>query len=155
MKPALRRTHTQPDSPADRKASGSRNKIIPLVIFALFAMIVVSQEHSWLHEQFQRLVNPEAFSALSHCREATLADSQPPEFARILRGGNAHKTTAGYVVDALVVGEMGADGGELPFSITCYVDRQGTVASLHREPLNRHDAETRQPRNENRSLKPQ
>ena len=109
--------------------------LIPLMIFGSVALFIASREIPWLKDRINALVAPAQQSAIELCREAALDESPQPEFARLIRRGEATATQNGYLIDHLVLGEMSTDKGEQRIAVTCHVSSDGALVNLHREPM--------------------
>lgn len=135
--PYRRNSENQPQyRPGGQRSSGRRGRsLIPLLIFAAAALFIASREIPWLKDMINAWVAPAEQQAIELCREAALQESPQPEFARIIRRGEATKTQNGYLVDQLTLGEMSTAEGEQLIRITCHVSQDGVIANLHRETI--------------------
>lgn len=122
---------SSPKKPRRRSGIG---KILPLLLFALFALFILKEQFPLLDDKFRALVKPAEFGAIKVCREAAVAKSNNPAFARLIHFGKANKTQNGYFIDYLTVGEMVAESGESRFSVTCHINQAGELANFHAEP---------------------
>ena len=119
-----------PDHGRPRRRRGSR--LIPLLIFAGFGLFVLKEQVPAVNDAFQSLLRPAAFRAIEACREAALAGSPNPDFARLLRRGRASETRGGFFVDDVVVGELERGKGEVRREVECHVDRDGKGVEVTR-----------------------
>lgn len=123
-----------PSSPArnDGRKSGLQRIIVPLAIGAMI-LVVLTQEVPQVQEWMEAMVRPEQSRARKACHTQALAAATHPDFARLLDRGNVHRTQNGYYIEAIVVGEMNADGKETLYRFSCYADPGGRVVNTHRE----------------------
>ena len=116
------------------------NRLLPLLIFAVFGLFMLKEQVPAVDDAFQSFIHPAAFRAIEVCREAALAGSADPDFARLLERGRAHGTRNGFFVDRVVIGELERGKGEVRRAIECHIDSAGNLVDL-----NRHDAATMAP----------
>lgn len=109
--------------------------LFPLVIFGAVVLFIASREVPWVKDKINALIAPDKQAAIALCREAAINESPQPEFARIIKGGEATETQNGFVIDRVVLGELSTSKGEQRVRITCHVSRDGVLANLHRETL--------------------
>lgn len=123
-----------PEQEADftRRRRGRGGRLLPLLIFAGFGLFILKEQVPAVNDAYLRLVDPDALRALVACREAALAGSATPDFARLLERGRAHPTRNGFFVDRLVIGELADGGGEARRAIECHVDAAGKVVDIAR-----------------------
>lgn len=112
---------------------GRKQSLIPVLIFGIVAIFMLSEQFPWVGDKVKGIFSPTKQSAIESCREAALQESPQPEFARIIKGGEASKTQNGLLIENVVVGEMSHDTGEQRFRITCHVDHNGVIANFYRE----------------------
>jgi hypothetical protein len=110
----------------------SRRIIIPFLFLAVFALIVLYNAVPSLRLKIEALLFPEAFRATEACRQTALASASTPGFARLLAYGEAHEVSEGYYVDRVVIGEMGPNGAEQRFEVSCYINSAGRIIKSHR-----------------------
>ena len=113
-----------------RKRGG---KLVPLLILALFALFIATQEIPQVHDWVEGLYSPDKASARKACHAALLATSEQPAFARIIESGKIEATQDGYLVREVVLGEMGPNGEEIRQQVSCYLDRDGKIVRTYRE----------------------
>lgn len=123
--------------PRQRNRAG---RLLPLLIFAGFGLFVLKEQVPAVDDAFQSFVHPDAFRAIEVCREAALAGSADPDFARLLEHGRANRTRNGFFVDRLLIGELERGKGEVRRAIECHVDSAGNLVDI-----SRHDAATAVP----------
>lgn len=122
-------------APSTRRRIRRRSKkVIPILIIALAAGFVLKEQIPAVDSSINRLLQPEAWQVTQACKQAAIAAVERPEFARILKGGEANRTQKGYYVNGVVVGEMGANGTEVRSRFSCYVDTDGNVVNAQRQP---------------------
>ncbi len=115
-----------------RKTRRSLTRLLPVLIFAAIGLFILKQENDTANDWFDRTFHPEQWAAIDTCRRSALTESTQPSTARVIKRGKANKTQNGYLVEALLVGEMGADGQEQRYSFSCYVDGTGKLLNTHR-----------------------
>ncbi len=116
-----------------RRRSGI-SKIIPLLLFGLFALFILKEQVPAVNDKYLSLVKPNEFQAIQACRKAALAKSSNPTFARLINFGEANKTQQGIFVDHILVGELAPDSGESRFTVNCHIDQSGALANVHAQP---------------------
>ncbi len=120
--------------PGYRRKRGRSSRVIPLLIIAGFGLFILKEEVPAVNDAFLSIIKPQAMQAIRACREAAIAGSPNADFARIIRYGRASKTRNGFVVDALIIGELEQGKGEVRHSIECHVDAAGNVVDIARHP---------------------
>ena len=114
----------------EREHSQRMKRIIPLLIFAIIAVFIASQEIPAFANWVDRLLDAEAWTAAEACRDASKAATANPGFARLTENGSARKTDEGYFVEDVEYTVLGADGQEREYSFGCNVTRAGKVVSI-------------------------
>ncbi len=127
MDPSRRTPGTSVERPRRRFKA-----LFPIFIMAMFVLALAAQEVPAVRDMFQRWVDPAAWQAGQVCRQAALGLAAQPEYARIVAPGDVHATQNGFFVDKLSVGEMGQQGGEERFVVSCYIDQLGQVVRADR-----------------------
>lgn len=136
MKPPYQRDENhQPQRYPGQRRRGKKRNLLPFLIFAIVAVMILKEQVPWLDDKIQGIIAPGEQAAIEACRQTALLESEHPEFARIIKGGETTETQNGLLVKGIVLGEMSADKGEQRVRITCHVDSHGTIANLHREPI--------------------
>lgn len=135
MKPPYQRD----DNNRIQRKPGSRKKrrgrsLVPFLIFGGVALFIAAQQFPWIEDYLNKFISPAQQKAIEACRESALLESPQPEFARIIKGGEAVKTQNGVLVENIVIGEMAPGQGEARVRITCHVNSNGVIANLHRAP---------------------
>lgn len=110
-------------------------KLIPVIFIIIFATLILRDQFPQVDDFFRSILQPEAHAAIINCRESALLQSETPDFARIIKWGEASKTQNGFLVDHLVIGEMKEGEGELWINIICHTKTSGEVVMVHRQPL--------------------
>ena len=122
-------------TPRKSKKPGIRlNKFIPIIIILIFATIILRDQFPQVDDYIQSILHPEQQAAVKLCRKRALAQSETPDFARIIKWGKANATQKGFLVDHLVIGEMAEGQGERLIAITCHIDNSGELVMVHRKP---------------------
>ncbi|HGG58996.1 MAG TPA: hypothetical protein ENK26_03645 [Gammaproteobacteria bacterium] len=116
------------------RRNGGWRKLLPLLIFAAFALFIAREQFPAVNDGIESLLHPLAFQAVKACRERALSGAENPQFARLIRYGEANPTQAGWFVDDIVVGEMRPGEGEQRVLATCHVDDSGKVVNVFRQP---------------------
>ncbi len=114
-----------------RRKSVARNWVPVLMIIGI-VVFVASREVPVVRDTVERVLAPEKWRAETACARAALHLSTKPAFARIVHPGRVHATQDGFYVEAIRVGEMGAQGGESLFEVACYTDANGQVVRADR-----------------------
>ncbi|HFD79509.1 MAG TPA: hypothetical protein ENK05_03805 [Gammaproteobacteria bacterium] len=117
---------------AARRERRKRNRFIPFLILAAFALFIASQEVPMVRDTIQRIVAPDRWAAARTCRREALAKAGNPDFARIVDPGELHPTRNGFFVEGIRVGEMAEQGGEAQFVVDCYTDAAGALVRATR-----------------------
>lgn len=113
-----------------RKRGG---KLIPLLILALFALFIATQEIPQVRDWVEGMLSPEKATMRKACHAAALAASRQPDFARVIERGEFESTQGGFLVREVVMGEMGENGNEIRYRVSCYLDVSGNIVRTHRE----------------------
>jgi hypothetical protein len=145
MKPSWRRNpgeiqgggEEDPDFPEQMHGHKPRrgSKLVPLLIFAVFAVFVLKDQFPTIDDKIQSLLHPQAFKAIQACRQAALTGSNNPDFTRLLEFGRANKTQNGFFIDQLVIGELESGKGEIRKAVQCYVDSAGVIVDIQRQAV--------------------
>ena len=125
--------YPQPDV---SRTSRSGRKIVPFLIFALFALFILKEQVPAVDDKIQSLLHPHAFAAITTCREAALESGNTPDFNRLLKTGRANPTQNGFFVDRLIIGTLEKGHGEVQYSVECYVDANGAIVDIQRKQSN-------------------
>ncbi|HEY8555669.1 MAG TPA: hypothetical protein VIL43_14170 [Burkholderiales bacterium] len=118
--------------PAPRRRLRPARVIAPLV-FAAIVLMILSDRVPALRDARDRLLHPDEYRAREACHKAALAAAEQPAYARIVARGAVHATQGAHYVEGVRVGQMGADGGEVTFEVSCYVDPDGSVVKTHKK----------------------
>ncbi len=113
-----------------RKRRASR--LIPLLIFALVAMLIARQEVPAVADWWEKTFAAQRWAVKQACREAALQAAPNRQFVRVIEHGVVHETDDGFYVEALVLGEMGADGAEQQVPYSCYLDSGYQLVKINR-----------------------
>ena len=120
-------------APYRRKGSSALpSKLIPLLFLAVFGVIIAYNEIPAFAAWWERVVAPQHWEAKQQCQRAALSAAVNPAFARVIKPGQVHHTSAGVYVDELVLGEMGEAGAEQAVEYSCYLDSAGKLVQLNR-----------------------
>ena len=117
---------------SSRKRSRPLRNFIPLLAFAFIAFMIAKEEIPAVSNAWERMVAPDEWLAKQTCQKAALESVERMEFARILKSGKVNKTTDGFYIERLVIGEMGLSGNEISIEYSCYLDSAGELAKLNR-----------------------
>lgn len=117
---------------SSKERSRSFKRLVPLIIFGLFALLIAKQEIPAVNDAWERMVSPEKWMAKKTCQNEALESIERKEFARILKSGKVNKTTDGLYIEKLVIGEMGITGDEVAVEYTCYLTSAGELIKLNR-----------------------
>lgn len=109
--------------------------MIPLLIVVGFGLFILKEEVPAVNDAFLSILKPQALASIKGCREAALASSPNPDFARMLKYGQANKTHNGFFVDGLIIGELEQGQGEVRRSIECHVDSAGNIVEIKRHAV--------------------
>lgn len=130
MRPDLQ---TRNDTISDTSKPRHRLRaLLPLLVFAVILIAVTGREVPAVHALLQRWSDPAAWQAGQVCQQAALGLARKSDYARIVERGKVHNTQKGFYVEDIEVGEMDAQGGELQFVVSCYVDTAGRVVRADR-----------------------
>lgn len=116
-----------------KKRQRPLRKVIPLLVFAFIALMIAREEIPLVGSTWERLVSPDKWLARQSCEKAAVASVQRKEFARILKPGTVNKTTDGWYIERLQIGEMGQSGDEIPVEYSCYLDAAKNLVTLNRD----------------------
>jgi hypothetical protein len=125
------------DDPAHRDPMGkprkrSMSRFVPFLAFAIFALVIVSQEVPEVSNAIDRLINPAEFDARTRCEKEAMKLAGKPDFARIIKQGEVVSTQNGKLVKGIVMGEMNDQGQEIRVPFHCYLDASGNIVSSGR-----------------------
>ncbi|HBE92942.1 MAG TPA: hypothetical protein DDW55_10580 [Gammaproteobacteria bacterium] len=115
--------------PQGQPRQKSKSRFIPVMVFALFALIILSQEVPQVQDAIDSVISPHEFNARKSCEAAALKLATRPDFARIINGGDVVKTQNGMLVKNIVMGEMDEQGQEKKVPFHCYLDASGNIVS--------------------------
>ncbi len=116
----------QPTS--QRKGTGKRkNKIVLMVMISFIVMFIAKKEIPLIDNSIDRLIAPEKTKANQTCHRQAIRLGQKPDFARIIQQGQVIETHQGFLVSQIIIGEMGNDGHEIRFNVTCYTNSHGEL----------------------------
>lgn len=114
----------------------SRSSLVRFIVpffFLLILVLILRNEVPEFNVWLEQMLQPEQARARQACRDAGLAKSVRPGFARIISDGQVHATRDGFYVEGLVIGEPGDTGAEQTFRFSCYVDSGGRLVTSQRE----------------------
>jgi hypothetical protein len=127
----------KPTTTAARRRRPGRGA--PRWILSAFALVVVvlilRHEVPEVNAWWESLIYPKEHAARETCISTALHGARRPDLARIVDRGAVHATQAGYYVEAVMLGEMGAEGYELLYRVNCYVESGGKLVRATREPV--------------------
>jgi hypothetical protein len=134
MKPTAPEAHRR-----RRRRSGPRwiLSLFALLIFVLILRHEVPQVSAW----WESLIYPKEHAARETCISTALHGARRPESARVVDRGEVHATQAGYYVESVLLGEMGTEGYEVLYRISCYVESGGKLVRATRDPVAKRRAE--------------
>ena len=119
---------------AQRRGGRKRGgKFIPLLILALFALFIATQEVPQVRDWLEGLLSPEKAAMRKACHAAAIVASRHPDFARLIEPGEFESTQGGFLVREVVMGEMGDNGNEVRYRVSCYLDGSGNIVRTYRE----------------------
>lgn len=143
-RPERRRSVLDDDQrPAGPRAGGERHsgrvrdrrgvrQLLPVLIFAAIVLMIARQEVPAVSDWWDRTFSPEEWSARQVCRKGALARAPNQAFARVIDGGEVHRTSDGLYIDGLILGEMGEAGSEVRVECACYLNAAGDLVKLTR-----------------------
>ena len=113
---------------SQRKGTGKRkNKIVVILMVSLFIVFIAKKEIPFIDDAINQLIAPKQTMAKKTCLQQAMQLGQNPDFARIVQPGQVSKTQQGFLVSKILVGEMGSNGHEIKFNVTCYTDGKGQL----------------------------
>ena len=120
--------------PRNQPAKGrpGRKNLLPFIIFAVFILIILSQEFPGFRHAIEQYIAPDRWQASETCTGKAMQMGKSPGFNRIIEHGDVHKTEKGYFVEKIVIGEMAEQGGEQQFIVDCYTDSAGNLIRADR-----------------------
>jgi len=95
--------------------------------------MILSDRVPTLRDARERLLDPDEYRARETCHKAALAAAEQPAYARIVARGAVHATQGAHYIEGVRVGQMGANGGEVTFDFSCYVDPDGSIVKTHKQ----------------------
>ena len=111
-----------------RTGTGKRkNKIVMILIISIFVALIAIREIPLVSDMINQIISPELAKANKTCHHQAMQLSQQPNFARIVQYGQVTETQQGFLVNQILVGEMGDDGHEINYKVTCYTDSKGEL----------------------------
>ncbi|HEX7045480.1 MAG TPA: hypothetical protein VF203_12785 [Burkholderiales bacterium] len=119
-------------NPDPRRRLRPARLVAPLV-FAAIVLLILSDRVPGLRDARERLLHPDEYRAREACHKAALAAAEQPAYARIVARGAVRATQGAHYVEGVRVGQMGADGGEMTFDFSCYVDPDGSIVKTHKK----------------------
>lgn len=122
------------DDPNERNPQGqpkkkSSSRLIPFLIIAFFAVIILSQEVPQVSDIIDSVINPQEYNARKSCEAAAMKLAIRPDYARIINSGDVVETQNGMLVKNIVIGEMDDQGQEKEVPFHCYLDASGNIVS--------------------------
>lgn len=123
------------DAPQRRGGRKRGGKLIPLLILALFALFIATQEVPQVRDWVEGILSPDKAAMRKACHEAAFAVSRQSDFARLIESGEIESTQEGYLVREVVMGEMGQSGNEIHYEVSCYLDRDGQLVRTYRQDV--------------------
>lgn len=124
--------------PPSRRRSGRRkliNRLVPIAMIGFMVIMILKEEIPAFNDFLTANADPEGFAAIQACREAALENSTVEQYKRLIRRGESHPTADGHFVNKIMIGELGADGGEHRVAITCHIDDAGILVDINRKRL--------------------
>jgi hypothetical protein len=125
-------THYPRDS--DQRPRFRFERVLIPLIFAVIVIAILSDRIPALNDARERFLHPAEYQARKACQAAALAEAARPAYARIRAPGEVHATQGASYVEGVSVGEMGENGGEVAYEISCYVDPDGKVVKVQKKP---------------------
>ena len=122
----INQRHSDPSS----RRTGTRrrkNKIVMILVIAFIILFIAKREIPLVSDTINQIIAPEQTKASKTCHHQAMQLGQNPSFARIVQSGQVTQTQQGFLVDQILVGEMGNDGHEATFKVTCYTDSGGQL----------------------------
>ena len=107
-------------------------RLIPLIVLAVFAVIIARQEIPAVDNWWQKTFAHDAWRVKETCRKAVLEDAKDRRYVRVLTMGKVHHTADGPYVDGLRIKVLGASGADETIHYTCYLDNTGQLFRLTR-----------------------
>ncbi len=104
-----------------------KNKIIMFLMVSFFIVFIAKKEVPFIDETLNQFIAPKQTMAKKTCHQRAMELGQKPDFARIMQPGQISKTQQGFLVSQIRVGEMGSNGHEITFNVTCYTDGEGQL----------------------------
>ena len=115
--------------PSSRRTGTGRrkNKVVMILIISVFIAFIAIREIPLVSDTINQFISPELTKASQTCHDQAMQLSQQPAFARIVQPGQVTETQQGFLVNQILVGEMGNDGQEINYKVTCYTDSKGEL----------------------------
>ncbi len=114
----------------EREHRKRMQKLVPLIIFTVIGLFIAKQEIPAVDRWISRLIDADAWDALEACTEQARATVAEPGFARLLRRGEAERTTEGFYVSGVAFSALHSSGLERSYRFSCNVDRNGKVVTV-------------------------
>lgn len=133
----MRRPERQPPSVTNKlqkRSSFRPTRLIPLLFVVIIATLILRDRFHQVDDLLRSVLQPAQQTAINNCRKAALAQSESPDFARIIKWGEVSPTQNGFLVNRLVIGELAENEGERRIQIDCHTRMNGEVATSHRKP---------------------
>ena len=115
----------------DRRKRGP-GRLIPLLIVVLVGVVIARQEIPVVAEWWEKTFDAQSWTIKQACQQAALQAAANRQFLRVIASGKVHKTSDGFYVDELMLGEMGADGSEQRVGYSCYLDNAYQLVKINR-----------------------
>ena len=114
-------------APNYRGTPRKRSRIILILLVAIIILFIARQELPIVRDTIDQIIAPARYQAGKTCHQRAMQLGRNPAFARIIQPGQVTETQQGYLVDKIIVGEMGEDGHEVQLTVTCYTDSNGKL----------------------------
>ncbi len=110
--PEANRRGEAPRYASTRFRDQRRNRVkplIPLIVMAVFAVIIARQEIPAVDNWWQKTFAHDAWRVKETCRKAALEDAKDRRYVRVLTTGKVHHTADGPYVDGLRIKVLGGE----------------------------------------------
>lgn len=124
--------------PGETRPAGKpsrRNRFIPLAFFLAIGFVVLKSQFQPFSDWVDRSLHPDRWERAQACVETALAGSPRPDFSRLVKRGKVRDTQDGFLVEGVIVGQMGAEGQEEYVRVSCYLDPDGRIVDSGRKTI--------------------
>jgi len=117
-----------------RRRHNPVKRLIPVLIMLAIGVLFARQQVPAFSDWWERTFTPDVWQVKQTCSQAALDTLKDSHYARLLDVGELHKTGDGPYLEGMRFSVLDSGGDTRVVGFTCYLDSQGRLFKLNRDP---------------------